>query len=112
MVDKEGRADRRECPWLDGTLQGPEALFALIRYYLSRLGVGQADTLVVIADGARWIWKRVAELVTHCGLRKEQVYEVVDFYPWWNTWGWWPTRGRTGPRVVVASGLRPNASGY
>ncbi len=80
VVDKEGRADRRECPWLDGTLQGPAALFAFIRYYLSRLGVGQADTLVVIADGARWIWKRVAELVAHFGLRAEQVYEVVDFY--------------------------------
>ncbi|MFO1430219.1 MAG: hypothetical protein U1F76_15625 [Candidatus Competibacteraceae bacterium] len=80
VVDKEGRADRRECPWLDGTLRGPEAVFALIRYYLSRLGVGQADTLVVIADGARWIWKRVAELVADCGLRAEQVYEVVDFY--------------------------------
>jgi hypothetical protein len=80
VVDKEGRADRRECPWLDGTWRGPEALFTLIRYYLSRLGVGQADTLVVIADGARWIWKRVAEWVAHCGLRAEQVYEVVDFY--------------------------------
>jgi len=80
VVDQEGRADRRECPWLDGTLQGPEALFAFIHYYLNRLGVGQVDTLVVIADGARWIWKRVAELVAHCGLRPEQVYEVVDFY--------------------------------
>jgi hypothetical protein len=80
VVDKEGRADRRECPWLDGTLRGPAALFAFIRYYLSRLGVGQADTLVVIADGARWIWKRVAEVVAHFGLRAEQVYEVVDFY--------------------------------
>jgi hypothetical protein len=80
-VDQEGRADRRECPWWDGTLRGPEALLALIRYDLSRLGVGQADTLVVIADGARWIWKRVAELVAPFGLRAEQVYEVVDCYP-------------------------------
>jgi hypothetical protein len=80
VVDEQGRADRRECPWLDGTLQGPEALLAFIRYDLSRLGVGQADTLVVIADGARWIWKWVAELVAHFGLRKEQLYEVVDFY--------------------------------
>ena len=80
VVDKEGRADRRECPWLDGTWRGPEALFAFIRYYLSCLGVGQADTLVVIADGARWIWKRVAELVAHFRLRAECVYEVVDFY--------------------------------
>jgi hypothetical protein len=81
VVDEQGRADRRECPWWDGTWQGPEALLAFIYYYLSRLGVGQADTLVVIADGARWLWKRVAELVAPFGLRKEQVYEVVDFYP-------------------------------
>lgn len=80
VVDAEGRAERRECPWLEGTLRGPEALFAVIRYYLSRLEVEQADTLVVIADGARWIWTRVAEWVAHFGLRAEQVYEVVDFY--------------------------------
>jgi hypothetical protein len=81
VVNEQGHADRRVCPWLDGTWQGPEALFAFIRYYLSRLGVGQADTLVVIADGARWIWKRVAELVAYFGLRAEQLYEVVDCYP-------------------------------
>ena len=40
--------------------------------------MGQADTGVGIAEGARWIWKRVAELVAPCGLRKEQGYEVVD----------------------------------
>jgi hypothetical protein len=80
-VDEQGRADRRECPWWDGTWQGPAALFAFIRYDLTRLGVGQADTLVVIADGARWSWKRVAEWVAHVGLRQEQLYEVVDCYP-------------------------------
>lgn len=67
-MDEPGRADRRECPWLDGPWRGPAALWALIRSDLSRLGVGQAATRVVIAEGARWIWKRIAEGVAHGGL--------------------------------------------
>ena len=43
--------------------------------------MGQADTRVVIAAGARWLWKRVAAGVAQVGWRAEQVYEVVDFYP-------------------------------
>jgi hypothetical protein len=77
---EQGRADRRACPWLEGTLQGPAALLACIRYYWSRLGVGQADTLVVLAAGARWLWQRGAEWVVYLGLRAEPRYAVVDCY--------------------------------
>jgi hypothetical protein len=38
---------------MDGTLKGPEAVFALLRSYLQRLGITQADQVLFIADGRR-----------------------------------------------------------
>ena len=48
---------------MDATLQGPDAVFALLRTYLQRLEITQADQVLFIADGAPWIWKRVPLLV-------------------------------------------------
>src|SRR5882724_6351881 len=36
--------------------------------------------IVFVADGAPWIWKRVAALVSALGLKPGQVYELLDFY--------------------------------
>ena len=59
VVDAEGKRDARFAPVMDATLKGPDAVFALLRTYLHRLGITQADQVLFIADGAPWIWKRV-----------------------------------------------------
>lgn len=80
VVDAQGRQQKGFAPWIDGTLQGPDALFGLLRDYLQRLGIEQADQVLFVADGAHWIWNRVPGLVKALGLKSEQVHEVVDFY--------------------------------
>jgi hypothetical protein len=80
VVDAEGKREARFAPVIDGTLKGPEAVFALLRSYLQRLQITQADQVLFIADGAPWIWKRVPLLVQTLGLAAEQVHEVLDFY--------------------------------
>ena len=80
MVDESGRLDREFAPLIDGTMNGPDVIFTLIRYYLSELDITKADRVLFIADGARWIWERVAALWQALGLRPEQCYELVDFY--------------------------------
>jgi hypothetical protein len=55
-------------------------MFALLRTSLHRLHITQADQLLLVADGAPWIWKRVPLLVQALGLAAEQVYELLDFY--------------------------------
>lgn len=80
VVDAEGKREARFAPVIDGTLKGPEAVFALLRSYLQRLQITQADQVLFIADGAPWIWKRVPLLVQALGLAAEQVHEVLDFY--------------------------------
>jgi hypothetical protein len=80
VVDAEGKREASFAPLIDATLKGPDAVFALLRSYLQRLGITQADQVLFIADGAPWIWKRVPLLVQALGLGTEQVHELLDFY--------------------------------
>ena len=80
VVDAEGKRDASFAPVIDATLKGPDAVFALLRTYLQRLEITQADHVLFIADGAPWIWKRVPLLVRALGLAAEQVHELLDFY--------------------------------
>jgi hypothetical protein len=80
VVDAEGKRDAHFAPVMDATLKGPDAVFALLRTYLHRLGIPQADQVLFIADGAPWIWKRVPLLVHALGLAAQQVHELLDFY--------------------------------
>jgi hypothetical protein len=80
VVDAEGKRETSFAPVIDATLQGPDAVFALLRTYLQRLESTRADQVLFIADGAPWIWKRVPLLVHALGLTAEQVHELLDFY--------------------------------
>src|SRR2546430_543876 len=80
VVDAEGKREASFAPFIDATLKGPDAVFALLRSSLQRLEITQADQVLFIADGAPWIWKRVPVLVQALGLAVEQVHELLDFY--------------------------------
>ena len=80
VVDAEGKREASFAPMIDATLKGPDSVFALLRTYLQRLGITEADQVLFIADGAPWIWKRVPLLVQALGLAVEQVHELLDFY--------------------------------
>jgi hypothetical protein len=80
VVDAEGKREASFAPVIDATLQGPDAVFALLRTYVQRLAITQADQVLFIADGAPWIWKRVPRLVQALGLTAERVHELLDFY--------------------------------
>ena len=80
VVDAVGKREASFAPFIDATLKGPDAVFALLRSYLQRLEITRADQVLFIADGAPWIWKRVPWLVQALGLAVEQVHELLDFY--------------------------------
>src|SRR4029450_13961298 len=80
VVDAEGKQESRFAPFIDATLQGPDAVFALLHAYLQRLKITQADHVLFIADGAPWIWKRVPLLIQALGLATDQVHQLLDFY--------------------------------
>ena len=80
-VDAEGKLERRLMPIRDALIRGPDTLFTLRRRYLEPLGITEADPVLFVADGARWIGNRISALGHGLGLKPEPVYELIDFYP-------------------------------
>ena len=80
IANDEGRQERCFCPFLDGTLEGPDAVFGMIAYYPDKLKVSAADQVLFVADGARWIGDRVKPLLAALGLKASQHFELIDFY--------------------------------
>lgn len=80
ILDEAGNIDRKSLPWYEVTMGDANQTFAHLVAYLRLLGVHQAELLVIAADGADWIWERVPELLRMCGLAREKVVEVLDFY--------------------------------
>ncbi len=80
VVEEDGRMSKEFTPVLDGTLKGPDAVFDLLAGYLTELNLTQADKVLFIADGAKWIWNRVSNLWNRVGVRSDQTLELVDYY--------------------------------
>jgi len=80
VVDADGKMERSFMPIMDAMIRGPDRLFSLLRNYLAQLGIGAADQVLLVAEGARWIWNRITGLVQRLGLKAEQVHELIDFY--------------------------------
>jgi hypothetical protein len=79
VVDAEGERDPSIRPVYDGTLGDCNVMFDLLAGYLQDMGAAGAQSLTVIGDGARWIWERVAPLVTRLGIDSDKVSEVIDW---------------------------------
>jgi hypothetical protein len=80
VVDEKGRIDQEFAPVLDGTLKGPDEVFRLLEFYLRQLEIHRATEILFVADGAKWIWQRVAKLWQRLGLVGVRCRELVDFY--------------------------------
>jgi hypothetical protein len=79
-IDSEGKRDPSMPPIIDGTLAEADALIALVVGYLRLMGAKQAAELIVIGDGARWIWERIPAIVEGAGIEPKRVTAIVDFY--------------------------------
>jgi hypothetical protein len=80
VVNENGEKDRKIPPVMDASLAGPDATFAMLLYYLKKLGVAAADQLLFVSDGAVWIWDRIANLISNLGTELKQCLLVLDFY--------------------------------
>ena len=80
VVNEHGEKDRKIPSMMDASLEGPDATFAMLLYYLKTLGVGKADQLLFVSDGAVWIWDRVADLIAKLGIKPKRCLLALDFY--------------------------------
>ena len=79
VVDAEGKREASLAPVRDATLKGPDAVFALLRTYVQRLSITQADQVLFGADGAPWIGQRGPLLVQAFGLAATHGHALLDF---------------------------------
>lgn len=79
VISELGRVVRSFKPVYDGTLEDADAVFEMILGYLLALGGHLAKELIVLGDGALWIWERVPSLVQKLGLNPAQVTQVIDW---------------------------------
>lgn len=82
VVDEQGkRVNTNVLPVTnDGTFGDVEPFMQLLEMHLVRGGVNQAKQVLLLADGAEWIWQRIPPLLQRLGCPCECVNELLDFY--------------------------------
>jgi hypothetical protein len=80
VVDARGRPEQTFRPVYDATMGDCDAVFSMLVAYLLALGAHEAAQLIVVGDGAKWIWERAGELAEAVGLSPAKVVEVLDWY--------------------------------
>lgn len=80
VIDREGNIEDAVRPIYDGTMENCDGALVRLASYLKALGAHQAEALVILGDGARWIWDSVETLIATVGISKRRVTQVVDWY--------------------------------
>ncbi len=80
-VDESGKKIKNgSVPLLnDGTYGDYQEFLKILEMYLVSLGISQAKQVLLIADGAEWIWKHIPPLLNQLGVQKITHY-LLDFY--------------------------------
>lgn len=66
-------------PVYDGTLGDADAVIDMLVGYLKALGAHEARQLIMVGDGAKWIWDRAEKLAERLGLDAKKVTQVIDW---------------------------------
>lgn len=82
VVDAQGkRVNTASLPVTnDGTFGLVDPFMELLEMHLVRLGVNQAKQVLLLADGAEWIWLRIPPLLKRLGCPPKSICELLDFY--------------------------------
>ncbi|MBD2565522.1 ISLre2 family transposase [Nostoc linckia FACHB-391] len=63
----------------DGTYKGYQGFLQILEMYLVNLGINQAKQVLLIADGAEWIWIHIPPLLKKLKCPPE-TYQLLDFF--------------------------------
>ena len=81
VVNEQGEKIRNgEIPITnDGTYKGYQGFLQILEMYLVNLGISQAKQVLLIADGAEWIWIHIPPLLKKLKCPPE-TYQLLDFF--------------------------------
>jgi hypothetical protein len=78
-MDEQGRMKKGTKPIIDGSFQGPDEIMEVLALRLHQMGASQAEVVAFRADGAPWIWDRLAWVIKRLGLSEKQVSLGLDW---------------------------------
>ncbi len=79
-VNDDGSMSAVDLPIYDATMGDADACFDLLALYLKALQIKDAREVLVIADGAPWIWERAKPMLRKLGVAASKITEAVDYY--------------------------------
>ncbi len=80
VLDDYGNKAKDVLPIIDGTLEGPDAVMILLMQYMIKMNIPKADLIMIVADGAPWIWKRTKALLQQLNIPSDRIVNLLDFY--------------------------------
>jgi hypothetical protein len=80
ILDKDGSIIKTELPIYDAVINDANSCFDLLADYLKKLKIETATEILVIADGADWIWNRARAILLKLGVSQQKITEAVDYY--------------------------------
>ncbi len=80
ILDEEGhKVTRTDIPLVaDGTLLGLAEFIKILEMWLHQLGLSQAESIVLLGDGAEWIWNNIPTLLEKLGCQPAQISQILD----------------------------------
>jgi hypothetical protein len=78
VLDDAGELDRAFPVQADATLTGLDGLLTLLRAYLVKLDLAKAREVILVGDGAKWLWHHLPALLADLGLPADRLHQVLD----------------------------------
>ena len=79
-IDDKGGIDQTFKPIVDGSIDGPDAMYQLLNAHLLARDIQYASEIHCAGDGAPWIWLLLIRLFDDLKLDTSKITFVVDFY--------------------------------
>jgi hypothetical protein len=79
LIDKKGDIIKKVPPFVDGTTGKLKEFLKLLQHYLVCLGIEKASEVVLVGDGAPWIWERIPKLLKDTGVDSRKITEIIDW---------------------------------
>lgn len=79
-IDEYGKKLKDFAPIYDATMGNADSAFEILISELKLRGGSEAKEIILIADGAKWIWSRAKEITASLNLSSDRLIKVADFY--------------------------------
>ena len=79
IIDEDGEIVKKIPPFIDGTTEKLDGFLVLFEHYLVKLGIEKASEVVLVGDGAPWIWERLPQLIRETGGESLKITEIIDW---------------------------------